>query len=761
VTSNPADSRSVRPLDPLTGLRWIAALVVFGHHAIAQLTPRVSNVLLDVGLLACLAVSFFFTLSGFILTYVYHQRLQNPAQRRLFWFTRWARIWPLHAVCLIVFIGMLMDWRQLSIPPEPAKLLFNALLLQSWFPYRDWSFTFNFVSWTISVEAFFYLIFPWLVAGGLVQTGRKTVFSLMLAIGLIAGLCWWKSLPQDQQWIDIDRVFLTNPLLRLPEFCGGILAGYIFLGSRQVAVADNGCANRFFRDSVQESLAVGSLVGCYLALHYFQLEKKLIRLPWGGNGLAIWISTLVFLPFFVWLLLVFARSRGWLGRILGSRLLVLLGEVSFAFYMIHNLVIIWIKRNLLATELWSTGGLIGAALSIGLGASILLHQGLEMPVKESLVRWYQGKSAPWWQGWAQSLRRLVSWTGLVAAGLVIWPAAWAMVLQSQVTMPQTETAQRVSGVRFDQRIELLNAEFQVQNDHLQITLVWKRLDDLPFYRYLNLYDRQGVLIRFGPDNSKVFRRSTLRRPFVDRVQIPLTELTEVEGLGVSFVRLPGGQRLFASHGYRTRQNTHLQLLGRRSLDQLLQSSPARPELESANASANQSVNEFRNGWIKTEVDFGNQFTLLGYRWSVLAAGRNAGEFAIAGAEREEAREESREESREEAREVVELELRWKQRSVSPFGRYLHLCDEEGRVLAQGRPNPALFADFVPELPFVDRIRIPADKWQQAQLIGVGFYDPDSNRMLRVGQPPNSLNGFRYHLLDRSTSEIPRANPSPD
>ena len=51
-------------------------------------------------------VSFFFVLSGFILTYVYSQRLSKKDVPS-FYFKRIIRLWPLHLVCLVISIWLL------------------------------------------------------------------------------------------------------------------------------------------------------------------------------------------------------------------------------------------------------------------------------------------------------------------------------------------------------------------------------------------------------------------------------------------------------------------------------------------------------------------------------------------------------------------------------------------------------------------------------------------------------------------------------
>ena len=133
--------KRVKHLKALTGLRFVAALAVFVHHTRGHFgLPK------SVFPLGAAGVSFFFVLSGFILTYVYYDRLKTRAEIWRFYFTRWARIWPLHIVTLVLFLFVVQN----SLGEEPWKVIGSALLVQSWIPNFEWVFAGNGVSWSIS-----------------------------------------------------------------------------------------------------------------------------------------------------------------------------------------------------------------------------------------------------------------------------------------------------------------------------------------------------------------------------------------------------------------------------------------------------------------------------------------------------------------------------------------------------------------------------------------------------------------------------------
>jgi peptidoglycan/LPS O-acetylase OafA/YrhL len=119
-----------------------------------------SKIYLAFALLGYLGVSFFFVLSGFILVYVYSGR---QIQKRRFWQARFARIYPVYLFSLIVSIPALIMFSPMT---RQAHLTFlaltaNPLLLEAWFPRL--LFTWNPAAWSLSAEAFFYLVFPFVL----------------------------------------------------------------------------------------------------------------------------------------------------------------------------------------------------------------------------------------------------------------------------------------------------------------------------------------------------------------------------------------------------------------------------------------------------------------------------------------------------------------------------------------------------------------------------------------------------------------------
>src|SRR5689334_22296101 len=143
-------------LPVLTSLRfWAAAVVVLNHLDAAKISylPDIVKGWCQSGYEA---VSFFFVLSGFILTYVYSSPREdgglNVSARR-FRIARFARIGPAYYLGLILMLPPFIYGLAVAgmIPLDDFVLATIAVptLLQAWFP--PISFSWNGPAWSLSV----------------------------------------------------------------------------------------------------------------------------------------------------------------------------------------------------------------------------------------------------------------------------------------------------------------------------------------------------------------------------------------------------------------------------------------------------------------------------------------------------------------------------------------------------------------------------------------------------------------------------------
>src|ERR1700739_1236064 len=92
-------------IKPLTSLRFLFALMVFLSHLQFVQDKTLAKVYVDFFKEGRLGVSFFFILSGFILSLTYKQKITaGTVSKKEFWVARFARIYPLHIITFLVSI---------------------------------------------------------------------------------------------------------------------------------------------------------------------------------------------------------------------------------------------------------------------------------------------------------------------------------------------------------------------------------------------------------------------------------------------------------------------------------------------------------------------------------------------------------------------------------------------------------------------------------------------------------------------------------
>ena len=304
-------------IKPLTSLRFIFAFMIFlGHFILFEENeyPFLNFVLHEGNIAMC----FFFTLSGFILSYNYQQRLieGQPIEKKIFFVSRFARIYPLHIFTLLLWL-----WIYKGGPFDSSfitNFLLNITLLQSFFPIEG--IKFNAVSWSLSDELFFYLLFPFIVFWA-VKHWRSFIifFSVFIVIIIIAsGLLSNHTL---SKWI-----FYTSPYLRLADFTIGVLL---------FNICKSGKLDKW-REKLSPTLLEVSvillLIGVLCASFYLPVVLS--------HAICYWLP----ISFFIF---VFYYQSGRISKFLSKRYWMLLGEISFSFFMLHTFII-WYTRRLVA-----------------------------------------------------------------------------------------------------------------------------------------------------------------------------------------------------------------------------------------------------------------------------------------------------------------------------------------------------------------------------------------------------------------------------
>ncbi|WP_228976950.1 acyltransferase [Streptomyces sp. DH12] len=352
-----ADPSGRDRLPSLTGLRFWAALVVVLYHLSRQVgeVPWVSAATWY----GRSGVTFFFVLSGFVLAWTYDGR-RVPA--RVFLWRRFARIWPLLAVTTALSVAA---YAALGTDVSLRAVAATLLLANAWLPDPDLLRGGNPAAWSLSDEAWFYLLFPLLVALPWLRSARGRL-GVALAVCAALPAVWLCGAviadPAVRSW-----ALGYFPVTRTLQFLLGVTAG--------LAVA------RGWRPPLRAGTAVALVAGWHLAL-----------VPWSrAVPDALWYSPyqasqLLSAPLFA--LLVAAAAHADLhgrGTGLGGRWSIRLGHWSFAWYLLHEVAIrLWVGAYGRPVGLAATAQVWLLVVTASLALSAAAYHWVEHPLERRL-----------------------------------------------------------------------------------------------------------------------------------------------------------------------------------------------------------------------------------------------------------------------------------------------------------------------------------------------------------------------------------------
>jgi peptidoglycan/LPS O-acetylase OafA/YrhL len=292
-----------------------------------------------------LMVDLFFILSGFIMLHVYGNTFRSRITGREFGnflVARFARIYPLHLLTLLMLVGeFCLKGAKPDPINDPAAIPTHLLLLHSFGLHPI--FTWNVPSWSISAEWWAYMVFP-LAALLLARYGKAARTGIALA-AVLAYVSVVYLVPRSNFFAPgvplPHNLDVTNDygfLRGLAGFLTGMLT-YGLFASEPV--------RRLFGRDVTAGLL---LAGTALLLH-------------------LGVADLLYIPAFAALVLSLAANRGTVQRVFNRKPLQFVGDISYSVYLVHSPLLFWVTVPMLVAGGYPYKG--PGTLTVPVGAGIL------------------------------------------------------------------------------------------------------------------------------------------------------------------------------------------------------------------------------------------------------------------------------------------------------------------------------------------------------------------------------------------------------
>lgn len=253
-------------------------------------------------------VEFFFILSGFVLAHNYG--FKDNFKFSVFFKSRFFRIFPLHIFMLIVFVviesgkylayknGFSFNFIPFTGKSAVEEIIPNLLLLQSWLPWTD-TLSFNYPSWSISIEFYIYMIFASMI---IVFSKEKNIFLWFTIVLIFAVLNSY----------DLITGAVARGLINF--FLGCVI--YVFY--KNIITNMNLTINKFIASFVEFLLIVSI---------YFIISSD------------VYHRDLLVSVIFAITVLFFAFEAGYFSQTLKHRFFLHLGHISYSIYLVHAAII--------------------------------------------------------------------------------------------------------------------------------------------------------------------------------------------------------------------------------------------------------------------------------------------------------------------------------------------------------------------------------------------------------------------------------------
>lgn len=304
-------------LNQITFTRFLAALSVVFFHYGSTVFPANIPFYGQAFQAGPIAVNYFYLLSGFIMAIAYFSVDQSKAlNKKRYWIARFARIYPVYLLALVLVAA-----GKFQAPGFSTDLVLNLTLLQAWIP--GYSLSLNSPGWSLSVEAFFYATFPFILI--LIQrVGLKQVTLLALLLWLATQVIhtfWLNSSAYEAKNLLHDAIYY-HPLMHFNAFLLGVVVGAYFKQNHQHI------KDQFSRFSLPVLLL------CSIVIFLLLAQPQPAKIPYLNIDIALTNGLIG--PIFLLFIIALAINRGIVSKVFNLPILALLGEASYSLYILQR-----------------------------------------------------------------------------------------------------------------------------------------------------------------------------------------------------------------------------------------------------------------------------------------------------------------------------------------------------------------------------------------------------------------------------------------
>ena len=361
----------MKRIDQLTFTRFIAIIVVLFFHGSGGVYFQILSAYLPPALLvsATTSVTYLYVLSGFVMSLVYYRPQEKFAIGK-YWNSRILRLYPLYLISFLLVCYYYIDF---IAQVKPQKILVNVFVLQAWWP--PYAQSFNYAAWSMTVEFFFYAVFPFFTMWAYRQSTKKLIWvSIVLWIfsQAVHNILWIGYFPEKENFL------VYFPLFHLSSFILGAVGGIWFLREGRGQVVKPRISLLVFWGSV------------FLVSIYIVVSSKSTRVP---NGMELMTGLLA--PVLTVTIAALALDKSRLSTFFNHPALVALGDTSYGLYILH-VPFIWIYQRALENSSLANPQLIFdyTFLPLMIGSGLLIHYYIDSPLRSWLKKILKRVSLP-------------------------------------------------------------------------------------------------------------------------------------------------------------------------------------------------------------------------------------------------------------------------------------------------------------------------------------------------------------------------------